>query len=183
MTNIFIIHGLYGYPEEGWFPWLKEELENLGHKVFVPQFPTKQNQNLIGWLKEFKRYKKELTKDSIIVGHSLGVPFSLNVLEKYPVKAAFFVAGCAGLLNNPILDPLIRTFVNKIFDWKKIKKNCKKFYIFHSDNDNYVPYEKAEELSKFLETDITFVKNAGHFNKKSGYTKFDLLLDKIKKEL
>jgi predicted alpha/beta hydrolase family esterase len=26
--RVFIIHGWEGYPEEGWFPWLKKELEN-----------------------------------------------------------------------------------------------------------------------------------------------------------
>ena len=40
MANIFIIHGTEGYPEENWFPWLKKELEQKGHIVFVPQFPT-----------------------------------------------------------------------------------------------------------------------------------------------
>ena len=27
MQRVFIIHGWDGYPEEGWFPWLKKELE------------------------------------------------------------------------------------------------------------------------------------------------------------
>ena len=39
-TNVFIFHGTEGYPEENWFPWLKEKLEAKGYKVFVPQFPT-----------------------------------------------------------------------------------------------------------------------------------------------
>ena len=55
--------------------------------------------------------------------------------------------------------------------------------MFHSDNDPYVPLEKAKNLAKNLDADLTIVKNAGHFNEKAGYTKFELLLDKIKKEL
>ncbi len=39
MRNIFLIHGSYGHPQENWFPWLKKELESLGHKVYVPAFP------------------------------------------------------------------------------------------------------------------------------------------------
>ncbi|GAG44616.1 unnamed protein product, partial [marine sediment metagenome] len=35
MTTL-IIHGTYGHPKENWFPWLKEELEILGEKVYVP---------------------------------------------------------------------------------------------------------------------------------------------------
>ena len=27
MRRVFIIHGWGGYPEEGWFPWLKKELK------------------------------------------------------------------------------------------------------------------------------------------------------------
>jgi predicted alpha/beta hydrolase family esterase len=46
MANIFIIHGSYGNPDENWFPWLKKELEQEGHKVFVPKFPTPEDQSL-----------------------------------------------------------------------------------------------------------------------------------------
>ena len=27
VNNVFIFHGTEGYPEENWFPWLKEKLE------------------------------------------------------------------------------------------------------------------------------------------------------------
>ncbi len=30
MRNVFIFHGTEGYPEENWFPWLKEKLEAVG---------------------------------------------------------------------------------------------------------------------------------------------------------
>ena len=39
-TNIFILHGTEGHPGENWFPWLKQELEQKGYNVIVPQFPT-----------------------------------------------------------------------------------------------------------------------------------------------
>jgi predicted alpha/beta hydrolase family esterase len=53
MKNAFIIHGSYGHPKENWFPWLKNELEKLNYKVFVPAFPTPQNQSLASWFKTF----------------------------------------------------------------------------------------------------------------------------------
>ncbi|RLJ02162.1 MAG: serine hydrolase family protein [Candidatus Aenigmatarchaeota archaeon] len=185
MTNIIIIHGAYGHPNENWFPWLKSELEKLGCRVFIPKFPTPENQSLKNWLKVFENYKQYLNENSIVVGHSLGPVFLLNILEKLdkPIKAAFFVSGFVGLLGNPNFDNINKTFVDKNFDWQKIKQNCKKFYIFHSDNDPYVPLEKAKELAKNLDVDIILVKNAGHFNEKAGYTKFELLLKKIKNEL
>lgn len=51
----------------------------------------------------------------------------------------------------------------------EIKQNCKKFYIYHSDNDPYVPMKKATELAKKLDSKIIEIKNAGHFNEKAGY--------------
>lgn len=184
MTNVFIIHGSYGNPEENWFPWLKEELEKLGHQVFVPRFPTPKNQSLENWLHVFKQYENELDEDSIVVGHSLGPAFLLSVLEKAEkkIKAAFFVAPFVSFLGNGTFDRVNKTFYNK-FNWGKIKQNCKKFYIFHSDSDPYVPIEKAEEVAEELNTQIILVEGAGHFNEETGYKKFDFLLEKIKKEI
>jgi hypothetical protein len=183
--NVFIIHGAYGHPGENWFPWLKSELEKIGCKVFVPKFPTPDNQTLENWLDVFKKYEKHLDENSIVVGHSLGPSFLLDILEKRgkPINASFFVSGFTGLLGNSSLDKINKTFVDKKFDWKKIRQNCGKFYVFHSDNDPYVPLEKAEELAKNLGVEVILVKNAGHFNEKAGYKKFDLLFKKIKEEL
>ena len=124
MVNIFIIHGTGGNPQGNWFPWLKEELEKLGHKVFVPKFPTPENQSLENWLKVFEEYKQYLDENTIVIGHSLGPAFILNILEKQekPIKAAFLVAGFTGLLNNPQFDELNKTFTDKEFDWQKNKK-------------------------------------------------------------
>jgi predicted alpha/beta hydrolase family esterase len=179
MANIFIIHGVGGHPEENWFPWLKKELEKLGHNVIVPQFPTPENQTLQNWLNVLEKHKKYITPATIFIGHSLGVPFILNVVEKYHIAAAFLVAGFAGKAGNKF-DESMKTFAQKPFDWKQIQNNCKKFVIFHSDNDHYVELSKAEELAKNLNTKVTLVKGAGHFNAAAGYNSFDLLLEKIK---
>lgn len=184
MTNVFMIHGSYGYPEGNWFPWLKKELEKLGHTVYVPKFPTPEGQTLNNWLKVFEEYKRYLNTSSVCVGHSCGVAFILNLLERieHPIRVAFLVAGSVGLLHNKF-DKVSSTFKDKPFNWKKIKSNCKKFYVFHSDNDPYVPLRYGEEIAEKLSVKLILVKGAGHINEEAGYTKFDLLLEKIKNEL
>ena len=178
--NVFIIHGAEGHPKENWFPWLKKELELLDCKLFVPQFPTPKNQTLSKWLKVFDKYKNYINKNSIVVGHSLGVIFLLNILEVYSVRAAFFVAGFCSDPENE-LSSSMNTFTNKTFNWSKIKNNCKNFFIYQSDNDPYVPVSKGKELAKNLDSKLIIIKNAGHFNEESGYIKFELLLNNIKK--
>jgi len=185
VANIIIVHGAYGHPGENWFPWLKSELEKLGCVVFVPKFPTPENQSLQNWLKVFEDYKQYLDENSIVVGHSLGPAFLLSILENLdrPIKAAFFVSGFIGFLGNPEFDEVNKSFVDKRFDWQKIRRNCPKFFVFHSDDDPYVPLEKAEQLAKNLGVGVTLVKDAGHFNESAGYANFELLLGKIRDEL
>ncbi len=178
MTNIFIIHGVGGTPEENWFPWLKTELEKHGHNVIIPQFPSPEGQTLENWLTVLKNYEEFITPESIFIGHSLGVPFVLNVLEKHTAKAAFLVAGFVGLAGNKF-DDSMKTFSQKNFNWEKIKQNCKNFTIFHSDNDPYIKLEKAEELAGLLNVKVMLVPGAGHINQSAGYSKFDLLLEKL----
>ena len=185
MTNVFIFHGTGGYPEENWFPWMKQKLEELGCKVIVPQFPTPQNQTLKNWFKIFEQYKDSYTSDTILVGHSLGGAFLLRVLEKYNVKikAAYIVAAPMGVLpiKNYESDKLF--LGNFKFDWKKIKNLCSKFFVFHSDNDPYISVGNGKELAERLETNLTFIPDAGHFNATAGYLQFDGLLEKIKQNL
>ena len=183
MTNVFIFHGTGGYPEENWFPWLKQRLEKLGCKVIIPQFPTPKNQTLGNWLQVLKNYERFYNKNTILVGHSLGGAFLLRVLEKYNVKikAAFLIAAPIGILpiKNYEADKL---FLGKTFgfDFGKIKNHCRKFFVFHSDNDPYVSLRNGEKLSKELNTKLIFIPNAGHFNTSAGYTKFEALFEKIK---
>jgi len=186
--KIFIIHGSYGNKEENWFPWIKEELEKEGHVVFIPEFSTPENQSLDKWTFEFSDgYGGLVDEDSILIGHSLGPAFILSLLEKLnipkPLKACFFVSGFLGLLNNEEFDKINKTFTTKEFDWKKIKQNCEKFHIIHSDNDPYVPLEKAKELAVKLDSEVKVIPQAGHFNESSGYTSFPELLNLINEEL
>jgi predicted alpha/beta hydrolase family esterase len=183
MVSVFIIHGAYGNTKENWIPWLKSELEELGHEVVVPKFPTPEDQNLEKWTNVFEKYENRIGDDSIIVGHSIGAVFILSLLEKYEFASAFLVSGWLGLLGNPTFDPINKTFLVKEFDWAKIKENCEHIQMFHSDNDPYVPLEKSYMLADKLDIKINLIKGAGHFNLKAGYTKFDLLLDEIKKNL
>lgn len=183
MKNAFIFHGTEGYPEENWFPWLKQELEKLDYKVYVPHFPSPPiiPAKIAEWFDILKNYEKYINKDTILIGHSLGGIFTLRLLEKleHPVKAAIFVGTPIG--SSPILNyDRDNSFSGFSFDWNTIIKKAKNFLVFQSDDDPYVSLGNGEQLAKNLNVTLNFVPNAGHFNKRAGYTKFDLLLEKLK---
>ncbi len=179
MKTAFIFHGTEGNPGENWIPWLKEKIEQEGYAVHIPEFPTPGNQSLETWKKVFKEYKEFVDRNTIFIGHSVGSAFTLNLLEEMAVQSSFLVCPFLSSLNNPDFDELNSTFIEKNFDWTKIKEHCNDFYIYYSDNDPYVPQALSESVAKKLSAKKFLVKNAGHFNKRAGYTKFEELWDKL----
>lgn len=181
--TVFIFHGTEGHPKENWFPWLRKKAEEKRIKVFVPQFPTPPivPAKVSKWFGVLNKYKQHINKYTIVVGHSLGGVFALRLLEKLesPVDAVFLVGTPIGMKNilNYERD---KSFSGFDFNWKKIRNNAKKFFVFHSDNDPYVDLKNGQELAKRLGIKLTFIPNAGHFNKKAGYTKFEKLWKELK---
>ncbi|MEM4255162.1 MAG: alpha/beta hydrolase [Candidatus Norongarragalinales archaeon] len=182
MKNAFLVHSTGGSPFETFYPWLSRELKKLGYAVQCPQFPTPEGQTLGNWMRVAKPYLKGFNEETILVGRSIGGPFVLRLLEASPVKinAAFIVAGfCSGPIL-PQFQPVVQSFIDKPFDWKKIRANAKSFFVYHSDNDPYLPLEMGEKVAKNLGIELTLVPGAGHFGLTAGFTEFPLLLDDVK---
>jgi len=183
--NAFIIHGTYGDPDENWFPWLKRKLEAKGIDAYLPKFPTPTNQTLDNWDTVFENYKDLLNSQSIMIGHSLGPAFIINLLERIDtqIDSAFLVSAFFDFLDNPEFDELNKTFIDRDIDFSKVKSNCKTFYNYHSENDPYVPLDKARRLANKLEARFKIIEEGGHFNEDAGYTKFPILLEDILKHI
>lgn len=182
MRNVIIIHGTGGNPEENWFSWMKEKLEGESCAVHVPAFPTPEGQSLESWLSVFAAYEQYMNEDTILIGHSIGVAFLLNVLERSEKKiaTAYFVSGFTGTLGLPDFDPLNATFADRSFNWEKIKAHSKKFVVLHGDNDPYVSLEKGKFIAEQLDADFYVVEKGGHLNAEAGYTTFPFLLNLIR---
>jgi uncharacterized protein len=175
--KIFIIHGSYGKANSNWFPWLKTELEKRGHTVFMPQFPIGiGKQDLNSWLKTIKKYEKDLD-GACFFGHSLSPAFILYLLETHKAKACFFVSGFADKIGVSDYDIVNKTFITHKFNWKDIHKNCPKFFTYYGDNDPYVPQTILAKFVKLVGVKPLIIKNGGHLNSESGYTKFPQLLN------
>ena len=185
-NNVFIFHGTEGYPEENWFPWMKEQLEAKGCKVIVPQFPSPPvvPSKISEWFEVFKNYEQYIDENTIFIGHSLGGVFALRLLEqfKHPIRAVFLVGTPIGI--RPIANyDRDSSFSGFNFNWSAIQSNSKHFIVYHSDDDPYVSLGNGEQLAKELGVELSFIPSAGHFNTKAGYTSFPDLLEKVRKIL
>ena len=180
MKRAFLIHGSRGSPEGHWFPWLKNQLKEF--EVFAPQFPIgPDDQFLENWLNVLQP-KAEHLSGSVIVGHSLGVPFILNVLNDWDVhfKLVILVAGFYGPFEADG-EPNIIDFADKKFDWEQMKKKAEKFIVVYSDNDPYIPEDIQVSLAAELDAELVMIEGARHFTTNSGYKEFPKLMEMIKK--
>ena len=178
MNNYIIIHGSYGSVDGNWFPWLKQELEKNNNKVELPQFPIGLNiQNYDSWSKVLD--KIDINENTTIIAHSIGPIFICKYLinKKIKVKKLIFVCGFNNYSVNDEYDNVnIPMFIDNYYD---IKNYCNDIVCFYSDNDPYVSYDAEKEFADNVANKQIIIKNGGHINSESGYTKFIEIMEEI----
>lgn len=172
MKHALILHAWYNTPADHWYPWLKKELETKGYKVDAPELPT-MNTALPDPAKQLKVAEKFITKDTVVIGHSLGRLLAMQLAEKYAYQKMILIAGWD--FND--LTAEHRLFWKTPIDHDAIKKHVKEIYIISSDNDPYITATTAEDMSKRLGGKFILVKGAGHFTKDYGVTTIPAILD------
>lgn len=92
---------------------MQQELTNRGIESIAPKFPTPEGQNLNAWLETLTEVAGEVGSRDILVGHSTGAIFFVNVLNQLleSVKATFLVDGFIRANGNPKYDALNSTFL------------------------------------------------------------------------
>ncbi|MBX3709830.1 MAG: alpha/beta hydrolase [Gammaproteobacteria bacterium] len=182
-TNIIIIHGAYGYPNENWFGWLNNQLQLLRIPCHVPSLPSPEGQNLLSWLDAFNQSAGHLVNENtILIGHSLGAAFIFRWLEQHPcqLKSVITVGAFIGKIGVVKFDLINESFFQFDFDWNTIKLRSQHFVCYYGTNDNYVSRQQFENISTRLNARKIIVSKGGHFNIASGYAQFPHLLFQLK---
>lgn len=177
MKNYFIIHGSFGDNKEHWIPWLEQQIKNNGSECYAISFPIgKDLQTYDAWSKELDKYKEKINKDTVFIARSIGAIFVVKyVLESnLKINKLISISGFNGYINIPDYDYVNKTFfLNKI---NNFEKHCRKRICIYSENDPYVPYYLLDMFVGNIKAKKIIIKDGGHFNSDSGYSKFDMLL-------
>jgi len=174
--RIFIIHGWGGYPEEGWFPWLKQELESRGNEVIVPKIPDADEPRISKWIPAIKEAVGQIDENLYLVGHSIGVQAIVRFLQGLPegtrIGGAVFVAGFFKRLTNMGDDPtdldVIKEWLETPADLNKAKDRMNKSVAIFSETDSYVPLENQDDFKDKLGSEIIILPGPGHFSESEG---------------
>lgn len=151
-----------------WRDWISWALTET-HEVLEPLMPSKQNADYVAWKIWFERHF-EFIKDEpiILIGHSLGATFLLKYMSEntFPKKISQLH------LVAPYIEDEPGMFLEKLssfeFDVSKIESirgAANEIHIWHSVDDNVVPFSNSETVYKYL-PNANFHKftDRGHFN-------------------
>lgn len=171
-----ILHAWLNGPDKHWYPWLKNELETRGYKVYLPKIPTMNTKSPDLQIQmDFIEKSIPLDNDFIVFSHSLGCLLAMRLAEKHKFLKMFLVAGW----DFDDLTVEHQSYWKNKTDHKLIKKNVKDIYCITSDNDPYITATTAEDMSKRLDAKFILIKSAGHFTEKFGITKIEEVLQYV----
>lgn len=180
----FIIHGWEGYPEEGWFPWLKEELESKGCQVKIPSMPSPETPKIKTWISFLQKKAPKPDQNTYFVGHSIGCQAIMRYLELLPDKTRVggivFVAGffdLVGLTKEEI--EIVRPWLETPIDTRKVRQRAKGISAIFSTNDPWVPLSQAKVFKKRLKAKVIIEKDKGHFSGDDGITQLPSALKEL----
>lgn len=185
--RVFIVHGWDGYPEEGWFPWLKKELEIKGFVVFVPQLPQPGEPRINNWVPKLREVVGIPDEQTYFVGHSMGCQTIARYLESLPedkkVGGTVFVSGFFKSLTNLEDEEDVRSVANEWLttplNLEKVKNHLPKSVAIFSDDDPYVPMENKEDFINKLGSKIIVEHSEGHFSGSTGIVELPIVLDSL----
>lgn len=169
MNRCIIVHGWEGSPEEGWFPWLANELGTRGFRAAVPAMPNSAHPQMAEWVPHLAATVGTPDEHTYLVGHSLGCITILRYLEQLPgngkIGGCVFVAGFGERLNYDEL----QNFFPQPVNWTLVRAHCQNWQALFSDNDQYVPMSNAELFQNELGARVQVLHARGHFSGGDGH--------------
>ena len=170
--RVIIVHGWDYYPEDGWYPWLKKELEARGFKVIVPRLPEPEAPRIQNWVPVLAKAVGEINEQTYFVGHSLGCQTIARYLESLPegkmAGGVVFVAGFFKRLTNSGDDEeaqeIARHWLETPINLGRVRMHFKNSIALFSDNDQSVSSDNQEDFKNLLGSKIVLEHQKGHFD-------------------
>ena len=168
--RIVIVHGWGGSSKDNWLPWIKSELESLGHKVLVPDMPDTDNPIIERWVNHLSKIVGTPDKNTFFVGHSIGCQAVLRYLEtvEEPIGGAVFVSGWFDLdVDTEEEEKIAKPWVETRINFNKIRLVLSKSILIISDNDPHGSFEENKKKFEELGSKIVVLHNAEHITETS----------------
>lgn len=179
MKAIFIHGNGDGTAKDNWFPYVKKELEKIGVKVIVKDFPDLPLARAKYWLPFLKRLGAD--QSTILIGHSTGAIAAMKFAEENKISGSVLVG--VYYTDLGMKEEKLSGYFDSPWDWEAIKKNQNWIIQFNSKDDPWIPIEEARFVHKKLGTEYYEYDHEGHFGADKYYPEFPKLVEVVKEKL
>lgn len=173
------------HKRRAWTDWLEWSLSEK-FDSFAPLMPNKQSSDYDAWKIWFEKIFQYVNPDSsiklILIGQSLGAAFLVRYLSENSMPKKVDQLHLVSTMVDD-LDHLGEQIINFKPDLDKIpnvEKKVNKIFMYHSKDDNLVPFEQSLIVKKYLpKAEFLEFEDRGHFAQPA----FIELLEMITKNL
>ena len=175
MKNIYLVHCWDGTSNDGWYPWIENQLNNSDTQVIRFDMPNTETPIIEEWVDTLNSKVDNLNEDTYFIGHSIGCQTIMRYLETKEVckiGGILFVAPWLDLLPEAVADeesyntaqPWIDTSIN----FEKIKQFTNNINCIFSSDDYFVSLNQEKEFKSKLNARTLIVNNKGHISQDDG---------------
>lgn len=190
MKKAYLVHCWDGTSNDGWYPWIEEELKKYNVQVIRFDMPNTDTPKIEEWVNTLDSKVSELNNNIYFIGHSIGCQTIMRYLETKEttkIGGILFVAPWLDLLPEAIKDedsyntayPWIHTSIN----FAKIKEFSNNINCIFSDNDYFVSLNQEKEFKDKLNAKTLIVKEKGHINQDDNVYELQEILESCKNML
>lgn len=149
----------------------------MGYEVYNFNYPTPKGQNFENWSKVLDKVKDKITQDIVFICHSIAPIFLIKYCINNNIKIGKLIS-VSGINNFkggiPEFDEINKfMFVDDVSNFIDL---CDERICIYSNNDPYIKIEELKNFANSIKVKQIVFENAGHFNEKAGYTKFEYIL-------
>ncbi|MCA9352212.1 alpha/beta hydrolase [Patescibacteria group bacterium] len=151
------------------------------YELIRPRMPNKENAKYLEWKIWFEKSFEFLRNDIVLIGHSLGGIFLAKYLSEndFPVtiKQIHFVGSVYDLANKGKSQS---DFNLTNFPGKLLEKSIPEIHIYHSKDDEIVPFEESERYHEQIPgSQLHVFEDRGHFLDEDFPELFDQITKKV----
>ena len=182
--HVYIIHGYLATPQDHWFPWLRQKLNDDGMEASILPMPDSLNPDVTTWIQYLKEKIGQPNENIFFVAHSLGCITLLHYLNTLNEnKKIGGIVLVSGFMDSLSIFPELDEFIKIKFDHDHILSLTNNLSIIAAKDDIIVPHKQTEELSNLLKTKLLSINNGGHFLASDGFTELPLVYEELSKML
>jgi predicted alpha/beta hydrolase family esterase len=178
--KVMLIHGSLGCTKDSfWFPYVREELKNLGLHVIAETFPDNQIAHAAIWLPYIEKLGAD--ENTIIIGHSSGAIAAMRYVQTHKLLGSILVSAYHTDLGDA--DEKESGYFSTPWDWEAIRQNQKWIAQFASTDDPFIPIEEARHIKEKLHTGYHEYSDQGHFGIPVDKKEFPEIVSVVKTKL